>query len=66
MQVHADRIEVVGPERADRAADIVTGVEHEVVDEELATAVEEICERDLAARPFEHVPLVDGLPRQVA
>src|SRR5436190_2433845 len=64
LQVENDRIEIVGPERADRAAGVVLRIEHEVVDEELATTVEELRQRLLPARAVEDVLLLDRLPRQ--
>src|SRR5207245_4706539 len=56
---------VVGPERADRAADVVLRVEHEVIDEQLAPPVEELGQRLLAVGPVEDVLLLDRLPRKV-
>src|SRR6266480_8130051 len=59
-----DRVEVVGPERADRTAGLVFWIEHEVIDEQLAAAVEQLRQRLLTARAFEDVVLLDRLPRQ--
>jgi hypothetical protein len=60
--VHHDGVEVVGPERADATAGLVLRVEHEVVDEELAAAVEQLGQRLLAVGAVEHVFLLDALP----
>src|SRR4029453_9218162 len=57
---------VVGDERAVRAALVVIRAEHEVVDDELALAVEEIGERAAPVRPLEDVLLLDGHHRQLA
>src|SRR5256714_13884378 len=59
-----DRVEVVGPERANRTAGLVFWIEHEVIDEQLAAAVEQLRQRLLTARAFEDVVLLDRLPRQ--
>jgi hypothetical protein len=40
IEVHDDAVEVVGPARAVRAAGIPIGRKHEVVNDELASAVE--------------------------
>ena len=66
IEVDDVRVEVVGPEGAALAADIVFGSEHEVVDDELALVLEELGERLLALRAFEDVVLLDPLPRQLA
>jgi len=58
-------VEAVRPERAVRAAFVPGRIEHEVVDEELAAAVEEAGERLLAVGAVENVFLVDGLPWEV-
>ena len=58
------RLEVVGPERTDRAAGLVLGIEHEVVDEQLAATVEERGQRLLAFGSVEDVLLLDRLPGQ--
>jgi hypothetical protein len=42
--VNDERVEVVRPERADRTTDVILRIEHEVVDEQLAPAVEEVVE----------------------
>src|SRR6266536_5373237 len=58
------RVEVVGPERADRAAGFVLGIEHEVIDDQLAAAVEELGQCLLAFGSVEDILLLDRLPGQ--
>src|SRR5437868_10082665 len=65
-EVLDDAVEVVGPERARLAAGLPVGAEHEVVDDELAAAVEQVGEARLAARAGELVVLGDLDPGQVA
>src|SRR6266566_137224 len=64
VQVLNHRLEVVGPERANRAAGLILRIEHEVVDEQLASAVEELGQGLLALRALEDVLLLDRLPGQ--
>src|SRR5262245_27244597 len=64
--MHDDAVEVVGPERTVRAPRAPAGVVHEVVDDELAAAVEEVGQALLAAGPLEDVGLGHLLPGQVA
>src|SRR5712675_695180 len=66
VQMHDDVVEVVRPERAGRAALLPVGAEHEVVDDELALAREEIGERLLSLRAIEDVLLLDFFPRKLA
>ena len=66
IQVHADAGEAVGAQRTVRAPGLVVGMEHEVVDDELTAAGEEVGERLLAVGAIEDVLLVDAFPRQVA
>jgi hypothetical protein len=65
LQVDDVRVEVVGPERAALAAGVPARIEHEVVDDELAAAGEELRQRASSVRPLEDVLLLDALPRQV-
>ena len=51
--------DLVHPGRATRAALVPTGVEHEVADDELAPALEQIEEADPALGAIELVVLVD-------
>src|SRR6185437_12288003 len=64
VQVDHVRIEVVGPERAALAADIVLRGEHEVVDDQLAAAVEEVGQRFVAVGAVEDVVVLDRFPGQ--
>jgi len=49
-----------------RASGVPIRVEHEVIDDELACAFEQLRQSLLAAGSLEHVILVDTLPRQCA
>ena len=64
--MHGGAVEMIGEERAARAAFLPAGTEHEVIDEQLAAAAEQVGERLLAAGPVEHVALVDLNPGQFA
>src|SRR5258708_830126 len=64
-QVHDVGVEVVRPERARRASFLPVRAEHEVVDDKLALAGEEVGERLLPVRAVEDVVLLDLLPRQL-
>jgi hypothetical protein len=56
-----DRIgHVVHGERATRTALVDVMQPHEVVDDQLAAALEQVGQRHLAVRALEHVVLVDG------
>src|SRR5262245_12611456 len=57
---------VVHPEGAARARLVGVGLEHEVVDQQLASALEEVDQPDLAARALEGVVLGDLDHRQPA
>src|SRR5256885_2002595 len=70
-----DVIEVVHPEGAGEAGRVLcpggrrgrgAGIEHRVVDDELATSVEELAQAPSPAGSLECVLLVDNLPRKVA
>jgi hypothetical protein len=65
VQVDDDAIEVVDPEGAALAALVPARVEHEVVDDELVAALEEVGQRLLAPGPVEDVVLLHLLPRQL-
>jgi hypothetical protein len=58
--------EVVHGHRAPVASLILVGTEHEVVDEQLSAALEQIEQGRLAVRALEDVGLVDENPRQPA
>ena len=64
--MHDGSVEAVGDSRARRTAGLVLRPEHEVVDEQLRTALEEVGERRLSVVGVERVLLVDAHPRQVA
>src|SRR6266568_3127630 len=65
-EMHGHSIGVVGHEGAARADLILTRREHEVLDQKLAAALEQIGEPLPAAGPLEGVLLVDADPRQLA
>src|SRR5439155_20664317 len=56
---------MIGHKRAALAALFPPGAEHEVIDDELTTPVEEVGERLLALGAVEHVILLDLEPRQL-
>ena len=58
------RVEVVGEPRASGARRLVRRPEHQVVDEQLRAAVDQL-ERLLAVLGVERVLLVDSNPRQI-
>src|SRR6266567_1429172 len=65
-EMHGHCVGVVGHERAAWAALLLTRREHEVLNQKLAAAVEQIGEPLPAAAPLEGVLLVDADPRQLA
>jgi ABC-type cobalamin transport system ATPase subunit len=58
--------DMVDVKRTAHATRIPPGSEHEVLYEQLATALEEIGQRFWAVRPFEDVVLLDSNPWQIA
>ena len=60
-----DAVEAVGDRRAARAAGLVLGAEHEVVDEQLRAPVEQVRQRLAPVVGVEAVLLVDADPRQL-
>src|SRR3989454_1275293 len=64
VQVHAGGIVVIGPERAVPAALVPLWGEHEVIDDQLAAAGEQVGQRLLPVHAVERVGLFDALPRQ--
>src|SRR5207247_11438148 len=66
IEVDAETVEIVRPEGAVLAALVPVRGEHEVIDDELAPAVEKLRQRLPALRPVEDVLLVDLLPGQGA
>src|SRR5205085_11612323 len=65
-QVHDVRVEVVGPEGAARAACVPARIEHEVVDDELASSFEELRKGPSPIISVERVVLLDPFPGQLA
>ena len=65
-EVDDGTVKMIGQERAARAAGFPVGAEHEVIDDQLALAAEQVGQGFLAARPVEHVSLVDFHPGQLA
>ena len=66
VQVRDEGVDGVRDRRVDRAAGLVARAEHEVVDEQLAAAVEELRQRARAVVGVEAVVLLDADPRQLA
>ena len=66
VEVRQHAVDAVAEERAADAAFAPAGAEHEVVDDQLAAAVEEVGERLAAVRAVEDILLLDSLPRQFA
>src|SRR5262245_15228288 len=66
LEVHEQARDMIDLERAAHALRDLAGSHHEVLDEELAPAVEQIGEADLALRRVEDVLLLDPDPRQLA
>ena len=61
--MHEGTFDVVDFERAPDALTDLARAQHEVLDEELAAAVEQVTQRHLAAGPIEDILLVDPYPR---
>jgi len=66
IEVDAETVEIVRPEGAVLAALVPVRGEHEVIDDELAPAVEKLGQSLPALRPVEDVLLVDLFPGQGA
>ena len=66
LGVNADGVEAVRPERAVLTPLVPLRREHEVVDDELPPALEQITEGLTPVRRLEQVRLLDALPRQLA
>src|SRR5439155_820857 len=64
-QVDDEAAEPVRDRRAGRTPRRVVGPEHEVVDEELRTPSEEVCQRGAPLVGLESILLVDPNPRQL-
>src|SRR4051794_39457331 len=65
-EMDADAVEIVRPEGAMRAAGLPVGTEHEVVDDELTSTIEQIGQRPSSTRRFEFVRLLHALPGKLA
>ena len=63
-KVNCHSIELIGNVRAAWTARRPAGTKHEVINNELTAPVKQICERLFAARPVEHIVLLNLLPRQ--
>src|SRR3954467_12204356 len=59
-------VDVIGQERATLASFHPTRTEHEVVHDQLAPAIEQVCERHLAVRSVEQIVLLHFDPWQFA
>src|SRR6266536_5475789 len=66
MQVREQAVDAVGHRRTGRAAGLVAGAEHEVVDEQLRAPVEELAKWLLAVVRVEAVLLLHPHPGQLA
>src|SRR5262249_3860315 len=64
-QMRHEPVEAVRDRRAGRTARLVVEPEHEVIDEELRTRAEEVCQRGAPFIDLESVLLVDAPPRQL-
>src|SRR5271169_1305586 len=59
-------VEMIGKQRTARAALCPVGAEHEVVDDQLAFAAEQVGQGPLAVGTVEHIIFLDLLPRKFA
>jgi hypothetical protein len=66
VQVRDEAVDAVGHRRTGRAAGLVAGAEHEVVDEQLGSPVEQLDERLLTVVGVEAVVLLHRHPGQLA
>src|SRR3979490_3116715 len=65
-EVHEGAVDMIGQKRAAPATLLPPRTEHEMIDDQLATSLEEIAERLLAVGRVENVVLLDLHPRQLA
>src|SRR5664279_6348175 len=65
-QVDPHSVEIVGDERAARAAFLPSRTEHEMIDNQLAAAVEQLSQRLLSMRTLKNILFLDLLPRHLA
>jgi hypothetical protein len=66
LEVHEHAFDMVDFEGATHALSNLAGSHHEMLDKELAAAVEQVGERHFALWPFEDVLLLDPDPRELA
>src|SRR5262249_42909958 len=65
-KVYVRSIVVVGPERAARTTLLPVRPQHEVIDEKLTLAAEQVGEGEFSFGPFKDITLVDPHPGQLA
>src|SRR5262249_3201829 len=63
LEMDRDTIEIVGPERAGRAALVPIWTEHEMINDQLGALLEEVDERYDSIWPLEPVRLLHPFPR---
>src|SRR3989442_15889969 len=66
LEMNHNPVEIVRPERTAGTTFRPARTKHEVIDDELASARKQVCQRFLAVRPVEDIFLVDAFPRKVA
>src|SRR6516165_3980094 len=66
IEVHDYAVEIVRPTRAMRATGIPIRTEHEVIDDQLTAAVEQLRQGRVSLRALEYISLVHALPGQLA
>src|SRR5215471_2014470 len=66
IEVHDYAVEIVRPTRAMRATGIPIWTEHEVIDDQLTAAVEQLRQGLVSVRPLEYIILAHALPGQLA
>lgn len=64
VEMHKRSIEMIREERAARASSLPIRTEHEVIDDQLAAAIEEIGKRFPAGRRIENIVFLDLHPGQ--
>src|SRR6266536_4973070 len=65
-KVHKRAVDMIGQERAARATLLPFWTKHEMIDDQLAPAIEQVSERFLAGRSFKDVRLLHLDPGQFA
>jgi hypothetical protein len=66
VQVRNDAVEIVSAQQAMRASQVVTGMKHEVIDNELAASVKKVSQTLTPVRSIKNIVFADGLPRKLA